>query len=94
MERQLQTEGVVYYRRDGETMLGECVVYLEVFGNYVVRQVDDYGYLKLWADVQGSSDDRIMLADQPVNLMGFELEHEISAEEFERTWREAHSAHG
>ncbi|MOA65349.1 hypothetical protein D3C78_1917030 [compost metagenome] len=48
----------------------------------------------MWADETGQSDDRFVLADQPVSFMDFDEDDEISAREFEIAWKKAREATG
>ncbi len=49
---------------------------------------------RFWADETGQSDDRFVLADQPVSFMDFDEDDEISAREFESAWKKAREATG
>ena len=74
-----------YFQHEAESDLGEGMAYLEFNGEWACRQVEVYG--NQWRCADEAHDE--WLADQPLEVVGLGAEHEISAEEFERIWREA-----
>lgn len=78
-----------YFKHIAESDLGEGIVLMEAVGDEVVRQVEIYDSNFIWCDRDGQSDDRFMLADQPVSLLELDAEDEISASEFEEAWKNA-----
>ncbi|MFT3914783.1 MAG: hypothetical protein QM704_11875 [Anaeromyxobacteraceae bacterium] len=74
-----------YFRRDAESDLGEGTVYLEVTDGLPSRQAEVYGGEWRWGDAGHPAH----LADQPLEALGLESEHAITAEEFELAWRQA-----
>jgi len=83
-----------YYKHWAESGLGKGNVLMEARGEKIVRQVEIYGTKLAWADEHGQSDDRFMLADQPVSFLDFDEDDEISAREFESAWKKAREATG
>jgi len=83
-----------YYKHWAESGLGKGNVLMEARGEKIVRQVEIYGTKVVWADETGQSDDRFVLADQPVSFMDFDEDDEISAREFEIAWKKAREATG
>jgi hypothetical protein len=81
-----------HFKHWAESELGEGVIFMEAIGDDVVRQVEIYGSTFVWCDQSGQSDDRFMLADQPLSAIGLEAEHEISSAEFEDAWNKAKAA--
>lgn len=81
----------LYYKHAAESDLGEGEVFLEAIDGIFTRQVEIYGDKIVWCDQQGQSDDRFMLADQPLNPGDFEDEDLMSSADFEDLWREAKS---
>ncbi|KAG1064548.1 hypothetical protein G6F40_017859 [Rhizopus arrhizus] len=67
---------------------------MEARGEKIVRQVESYGTKMVWADEHAHSDDRFLLADQPVSFLDFDEDDEISAREFESAWKKAREATG
>ncbi|HDS0947610.1 TPA: hypothetical protein QDZ34_000123 [Stenotrophomonas maltophilia] len=78
-----------YFQHWAESVLGEGIILLEATGDEITRQVEIYGDSVIWCDSSGQSDDRFMLADQPVSAIGLDTEHEIPASDFEAAWRKA-----
>ena len=78
-----------YFKRDGETQLGNGTFYLEFEDEIPLRQVEVYG------DRYFSSRDDYHeelgpgLGDRYLSELGMTADHEISAEEFERVWIES-----
>jgi len=83
-----------YYKHWAESGLGKGNVLMEARGEKIVRQVEIYGAKLVWADQHGQSDDRFVLADQPVSFLDFDEDDEISAREFESAWKKAREATG
>jgi hypothetical protein len=83
-----------YYKHWAESGLGKGNVLMEARGEKIVRQVEIYGTKMVWADEHAHSDDRFLLADQPVSFMDFDEDDEISAREFEIAWKKAREATG
>lgn len=77
----------LYFKHDGESEWGAGVAYLEFTDGWPSRQAEVYGHIWCWGDV--AHPDR--LADQPLERLGLEAVHAITAEEFERAWEEARS---
>jgi hypothetical protein len=75
-----------YFKHDAESELGEGTAYLEITDDWPSRQVEVYGQDWFWGDETR----RDFLADQPFGALELGEEHEISAEEFEMVWMEAH----
>ena len=78
-----------YYKHWAESGLGKGNVLMEARGEKIVRQVEIYGTKMVWADEHAHSDDRFLLADQPVSFLDFDEDDEISAREFESAWKKA-----
>ncbi|QKW55182.1 hypothetical protein [Stenotrophomonas sp. NA06056] len=83
-----------YYKHWAESGLGKGNVLMEARGEKIVRQVEIYGAKFVWADETGQSDDRFVLADQPVSFMDFDEDDEITAREFEIAWKKAREGTG
>ncbi|PJL46507.1 hypothetical protein B9Y74_18875 [Stenotrophomonas maltophilia] len=83
-----------YYKHWAESGLGKGNVLMEARGEKIVRQVEIYGTKMVWADEHAHSDDRFLLADQPVSFLDFDEDDEISAREFESAWKKAREATG
>jgi hypothetical protein len=83
-----------YYKHWAESGLGKGNVLMEARGEKIVRQVEIYGTKMVWADEHAHSDDRFLLADQPVSFLDFDEDDEISAREFEAAWKKAREATG
>lgn len=83
-----------YYKHWAESGLGKGNVLMEARGDKIVRQVEVYGATAVWADVNGHSDDRFPLADQPLSFLDFDEDDEISAREFESAWTKARAQSG
>lgn len=83
-----------YFRHWAESVLGEGVALMELKGEWVVRQVEIYGPHRIWCDESGQSDDRFMLADQPISVLELDAVDEISAGEFEDAWNSARESSG
>lgn len=81
-----------FFKHWAESVLGEGVAFMEARGEWIVRQVEIYGPCIVWCNEQGQSDDRFMLADQPLSDLGLTVEDEIYADEFEAVWRRAKAA--
>jgi hypothetical protein len=81
-----------HFKHFAESDLGEGVALMEAAGDEIVRQVEIYGSTLVWCDQTGQSDERFMLADQPLSALGLGPEHEISAAEFEAAWSQARAA--
>ncbi len=77
-----------YFKREADIGLGPGVAYVEFDGEWATRQVEIYG--ERWLSSLDSYHDDIGpgLVDQPLSLLGFEPEHEISQAEFEEIWAE------
>lgn len=78
-----------YYKHLAESSLGKGNVLMEARGDKIVRQVEIYGAVVVWADESGQSDDRFTLAEQPLSYLDFDSDDEISAREFESVWTRA-----
>lgn len=78
-----------YFKHCAESILGEGLIFLEATGDEITRQVEIYGDSIIWCDNEGQSDDRFMLADQPLSIIGLGAEHEIPAPDFEAVWSRA-----
>jgi hypothetical protein len=78
-----------YFKRRGESELGEGTVYIEYCDDWPARQVEIYG--DRWFDSRTPYHPDLGpgLSDQPLSEHGMLPEHEISAAEFERVWQEA-----
>nr|WP_313311880.1 hypothetical protein [Stenotrophomonas geniculata] len=83
-----------YYKHWAESGLGKGNVLMEARGEKIVRQVEIYGTKMVWADEHAHSDDRFLLAEQPVSFLDFDEDDEISAREFESAWKKAREATG
>ena len=83
-----------YYKHWDESGLGKGNVLMAARGEKIVRQVEIYGTKMVWADEHAHSDDRFLLADQPVSFLDFDEDDEISAREFESAWKKAREATG
>ncbi|MGX9780493.1 hypothetical protein [Stenotrophomonas maltophilia group sp. LNF336] len=83
-----------YYKHWTESGLGKGNVLMEARGEKIVRQVEIYGTKMVWADEHAHSDDRFLLADQPVSFLDFDEDDEIAAREFEAAWKKAREATG
>lgn len=83
-----------YYKHWAESSLGKGNVLMEARGDKIVRQVEIYGTKSVWADETSHSDDRFLLAEQPVSFLDFDEDDEISAREFESAWKKAREATG
>ena len=81
-----------YFKHWAESELGEGIAFMEAMDDDIVRQVEIYGSIFVWCDQSGQSDDRFMLADQPLSSLGLGAEHEITAAEFEDAWSKAKAA--
>ena len=81
-----------HFKNWAESELGEGIAFIEAVGNNIVRQVEIYDSTFVWCDQSGQSDDRFMLADQPLSSLGLGPENEITAAEFEDAWSKAKSA--
>ncbi|MDD0788713.1 hypothetical protein PTT19_11005, partial [Streptococcus pneumoniae] len=66
-----------YYMHWAESGLGKGNVLMEARGDKIVRQVEIYGTKMVWADEHAHSDDRFLLADQPVSFLDFDEDDEI-----------------
>ncbi|UNP29290.1 hypothetical protein [Lysobacter gummosus] len=80
---------IKYYKHWADSDLGEGTAYMEVADDLVVRQVEIYGPTIVWSDRVGQSDDRFVIADQPVSSLDLGPEHEIEPSEFAEVWRKA-----
>lgn len=80
-----------YFKHWAESDLGEGLALMEAIENEITRQVEIYGTTFVWCDQTGQSDERFMLADQPLAVLGLSPEHEITAGEFEAAWNQARS---
>lgn len=82
---------MIYYKHDAESVLGEGTVYLAVESeeDIVLQQVEIYSGKAFWSDAESQSDERFMLADQPVSSIGLGEEHQIERAEFEQVWAKA-----
>ena len=80
------------FARAAESDLGEGVVLFEAVRDEIVRQVEVYGSSMIWCDRNGQSDDRFMLADQPLSSLRLTPADEISLSEFEDAWAKARAA--
>lgn len=80
------------FARAAESDLGDGVVLFEAVGDEIVRQVEVYGSSMIWCDRNGQSDDRFMLADQPLSSLRLTPADEISLSEFEGAWAKARVA--
>lgn len=78
-----------YFKHYAESILGEGLIFLEATGDEITRQVEIYGDSIIWCDKEGQSDDRFMLADQSLSMIGLGAEHEISASDFNVVWSRA-----
>ena len=80
-----------YFRRDAESELGEGEALMETDPDLdlVVRQIAIYGEAIFWSTPDQQSDDRFMIADQPVSCIDLTAEYEIPRAEFETMWRRA-----
>jgi hypothetical protein len=74
-----------YFKHEAESELGVGMAYLEITDDWPSRQIEVYGEMWRWGD--DAHPER--LADQPFAVLDLDERHEISAEEFERTWSEA-----
>lgn len=74
-----------YFKHYAESDLGVGEAYLEFRGQWASRQVEVYPQKWRRADQENNT----WLADQPLDAIGLESEHEITAEEFESIWEEA-----
>lgn len=83
-----------YYKHPAESDLGKGNVLMEARGEKILRQVEVYGLRAVWSDATGQSDDRFLLADQPLSFFDFDEDDEISAREFESAWKKARVASG
>ena len=81
-----------YFKHWAESDLGEGEALMEAVGDEITRQVEIYGSMLIWCDQTGQSDERFMLADQPLSALGLGPEHEITAAEFEAAWSQAKTA--
>lgn len=81
-----------HFKHFAESDFGEGIAFMEAVGDEIVRQVEIYGSTLAWCDRNGQSDERFMLADQPLSALGLGPEHEISAAEFEAAWSQAKAA--
>ena len=78
-----------HFKQFSESVLGEGVALMEAAGGEIVRQVEIYGSTFVWCDQTGQSDERFMLADQPLSALGLGPENEITSVEFETAWSQA-----
>lgn len=83
-----------YFKHQAESDLGKGNVLMEARGEKILRQVEIYGLRAVWSDATGQSDDRFLLADQPLSFFDFDSDDEISAREFETAWKKARDASG
>jgi hypothetical protein len=81
-----------HFKHWAESELGDGIVLMEAMGDEIVRQVEIYGSTFVWCDQSGQSDQRFMLADQPLSSLGLGAENEITAAEFEDAWNKAKAA--
>lgn len=81
-----------HFRHWAESDLGQGNVYIEAIGDEIVRQVEIYGGTLVWADKSGQSDERFMLADQPLSWLDLDTDDGITATEFEAAWKRAKAA--
>ena len=61
-----------YYKHPAESDLGKGNVLMEARGEKILRQVEVYGLRAVWSDASGQSDDRFLLADQPLSFFDFD----------------------
>ncbi|MEG2804805.1 hypothetical protein [Stenotrophomonas sp.] len=78
-----------YFKHWAESELGEGTVLMEAMGDEIVRQVEIYRSLTVWSDKTGQSDERFMLADQPLSWLDLDEDDGITAGEFEAAWKKA-----
>jgi hypothetical protein len=78
-----------YFKHWAESILGEGIILLEAVDDEVTRQVEIYGETIIWCDRMGQSDDRFMLADQPLSNLGLGPEDEVAESDFEVAWASA-----
>jgi hypothetical protein len=81
-----------YFKHWAESDLGEGVVLMEAVGDQITRQVEIYGSVSIWCDQDEQSDNRFMLADQPLSQLALGADDEIPALEFEEAWKNARVA--
>ena len=75
----------LYFKHDAESEFGAGIAYIEITDGWPSRQVESYGETWRWGDDTHNE----WLADQPLEVLGLDDAHAISAEEFERFWQEA-----
>lgn len=81
-----------HFKHWAESELGQGNVLIEAIGDVIVRQVEIYGSVVVWADRSGQSDERFMLADQPLSWLDLDSDDGITAAEFEAAWKRAKAA--
>ena len=81
-----------YYKHWAESQYGdEGSVYFEIDNEIVTRQVELYPDKSYWMTRDSEKDPDFEIADQTFPVMGLTEDDEISREEFEKIWEEAHS---
>lgn len=74
-----------YYKHEAESEFGTGAVYIEFSGEWPTRQVEVYGEHWRWGSVEFPE----FLADQPLEVLQLNEEHEITQRAFEQIWLEA-----
>ncbi|MET4617275.1 hypothetical protein [Stenotrophomonas sp. HMWF003] len=90
----MSTNKKQYFKHWAESDLGQGNVYIEAVGDVIVRQVEVYRSVTTWADKHGQSDERFLLADQPLSWFDLDSDDGITATEFEAAWKKAKAATG
>ncbi len=78
-----------YFKHEAESDLGAGGAYLEIDGEWAVRQVERYSGRWFCSNKEYHPEIGPALADQPLSELELKPEHEISADEFEAVWEEA-----
>lgn len=83
-----------YYKHPAESDIGHGTIYLEAQGDVIVRQVESYRSVLVWADEGGQADERFPLSDQPLSWLDLDSDDSITASEFETVWKRAKAVSG
>ncbi len=83
-----------YYKHPAESDIGHGTIYLEAQGDVIVRQVESYRSVLVWADKGGQADERFPLSDQPLSWLDLDSDDSITASEFEAVWKRAKAVSG
>ncbi len=83
-----------HYKHPAESEIGPGTLYIEAQGDVIVRQVESYRSVLVWADKSGQADDRFPLSDQPLSWLDLDEDDGITAGEFDAVWKRAKAVSG